>query len=641
MLAVGLVPGSAGAKTIKHRLTLKPHAFASCASLVQYARGHFAVTGGVPDVPVRPVGVASSPTEVSISAGNTPTAAAAPAAPVADSKASTTDFSTTNDQEEGVDEPDIVKTDGSTIFSIENGTLRAVAVKGGVPSLVGSLTIPDAGSAQLLLRRSRLIVISSSGFSGYAIDRAAAPRLVPLPPAGGDASTVVTEVDVGDPAAMKIARTMTIDGSYVDARQNGATARLVIASTPRAVTNEATRSTVSGWVPMRRFRSSLTTRHYVRPVADCKTIAHPRQFSGLGTLTILTINLDHGLYTADSDALMADAQVVYGSTKSLYVATQKWVRPTLAVSDLPPSETTVIQRFDVSDPDRTTAVSTGEVPGYLLNQFSLSEDGGHLRVASTSRPTWWNGQQVGAPSQSSITVLDEHADRLDVVGRLDGLGTNQHLYSVRFAGDSAYVVTFRQIDPLYVIDLSDPAAPKVAGELEIQGYSSYLQLVGDGLLLGIGADVGLGATGGTQLELFNVSNPSAPKLVSKVALGGSSSSTAQYDHHALLFWAPTQLAVLPVQIYGSGPIVAGPLPPTVPGAQSAPSSAFVGAIGYRIDASGIAEVGRVTHDPVASFLPAVQRSLVIGSRLFTLSSAGIMASSLDTLTRQSFAAFGG
>ena len=209
-------------------------------------------------------------------------------------------------------------------------------------------------------------------------------------------------------------------------------------------------------------------------------------------------------------------------------------------------------------------------------------------------------------------------DKLVPVGKVSGLGTNQKLYSVRFVGDTAYVVTFRLIDPLYVVDLSEPTAPKVAGQLELEGFSSYLQPVGKGLLLGIGTAVGNGRPNGVQIELFNVSDPTAPKLLQQVALGFGSSA-AQYDAHALLFWPATKLAVLPVQTYGS-PV-------------------FVGAIGYRLDAAGIAEVGRIVHDPVSGWLPAVQRSLVIGDRVFTLSRSGVMASSLDALAPQAFAAF--
>jgi len=612
-VAVLVVPAAgAGAKT-----SLKPRAFASCPSLVNFARQHFNQTKGVPDVPVMPLPTPVVPTGVSTTpprGGPVPPTPAAATDNAGSSTGSST-FSTTNVQEAGVDEPDIVKTDGKTIFAVEGQTLYAVTVKAGVPALAASLSLPSGYGAQLLLRGSRLIVITNTSVGGpIPVDRLVAP----FPGMGG--STTVTEVDVSDPSALKITRTMTIDGRFVDARQNGATARLVIASTPRAVTDTQTAGAVSGWVPMRRFRSRLTTHHYVRPVTTCHSIVHPVQFSGLGMLTILTIDLDHGLYAADSDAMMADAQVVYGSTGSLYVATQKWIDPEQPVTDVPTGQTTVIDRFDVSDPDRTTLVSSGQVPGFLLNQFSLSEDGGFLRVATTTQPTFWNGVQTPNPSQSRITVLDEHGTVMTPVGTLTGLGTGQKLYSVRFVGDTAYVVTFRQIDPLYVIDLRTPTAPKVAGQLELEGYSSYLQPVSAGLLLGIGSDVANNEPTGVQLELFDVSNPSAPRLAQKLTLPFAS-STAQYDHHALLYWPATKLALLPVQSYYAN------------------ASPFAGAIGYRLEASGITEIGRISPDAQPNWLPAVQRSLVIGNRVFTLSPTGVMASSLDTLTRQAFAAF--
>src|SRR5262249_38987162 len=144
-------------------------------------------------------------------------------------------------------------------------------------------------------------------------------------------------------------------------------------------------------------------------VASCDAIRRPVDFSGLGMLSIVTVNFDKGLGAAHSDSLMADAQIVYGSTANLYVATQKWVSPPLPITQFPASQTTVIDQFDVSDPDTTTFVASGEVPGYLLNQFSLSELGGYLRVASTSRPIWWAGAGTGTivppQSQSYVTVL--------------------------------------------------------------------------------------------------------------------------------------------------------------------------------------------------------------------------------------------
>jgi Beta propeller domain len=243
-----------------------------------------------------------------------------------------------------------------------------------------------------------------------------------------------------------------------------------------------------------------------------------------------------------------------------------------------------------------------------------------------------------------VTVLRSSGGVLVPVGQVSGLGAGQQIYSVRFVGAAGYVVTFRQVDPLYTIDLSDPSAPRVAGKLDLEGYSSYLHPVGNGLLLGIGQDVGAGnEPAGSQLELFDVSDPSVPRLLARTSLGGGSDSQALYDHHAFLYWPPTKLAVLPVQIYP--PAVVGPPAPATGAKRSAfgtPTNSpaqFVGAIGLQLTASGIVELGRIVHDPIDGYSSPILRSIVIGKTLFTLSDGGVMASSIDTLARQAFAAF--
>jgi hypothetical protein len=222
------------------------------------------------------------------------------------------------------------------------------------------------------------------------------------------------------------------------------------------------------------------------------------------------------------------------------------------------------------------------------------------------------------------------------------------IYSVRFIGDAGYVVTFRRVDPLYTIDLSSPTSPRAAGQLELEGYSAYLHPVAEGLLLGIGQEVGPeNEPSGAQLELFDVSNLSAPRLRARATLGSGSSSQVQYDHHAFLFWPPTALAVLPVSIYSTTPVFVPPTPQPLPATGSSggpastvePTGGFVGAIGFRVDRSGITEVGRITHDAVNGASPQIDRSLVIGQQLFTVSSEGVMASSLATLARQAFVTF--
>jgi hypothetical protein len=650
---------------------VRPRAFASCAGLVRYARAHYAVTHGVPDPSLRPV---VEPAVAAPIAQSSPTGAQAPAtaapAPGNTNATGTPSYSTTNVQEAGVDEPDTVKTDGSTIFTVSQGRLFAVGTGAAGPRLEGTLDLGGrrGEGAQLLLRGSRLIVILvGAPVVPLAVGAPAMPArtsarqavAAPMPnniaaPYYYRATTTVEEVDVSTPAAMHVTRTMTVDGTFVDARQNGSTARLVIASAPPAIANPRLLAQASGWVPRRQFHSLLTGHRYNRAAASCGAIARPAQFSGLGMLTILTLNLDRGLWTAGSDALMADAQVVYGSTQSLYVATQKWIPPQTA-PDRIPADRTVIDRFDVSDPSQTTLVASGEVPGYLLNQFSLSEYKGYLRVASTSRPIWWSTATPQPQSQSYVTVLATEGGVLAPVGQVAGLGVGQQIYSVRFVDDAGYVVTFRRVDPLYTLDLSTPTAPKVAGQLELEGYSSYLHPLGNGLLLGVGQSIGTSANepSGAQLELFDVADPAAPKLLAHAALGNGSSTNVSYDHHAFMFWPPTKLAVLPLQIYsppmcsfqpGGPPQPVGPNQPTgatnvAPCPSSQIQGLFSGAIGYSIDRGGITEVGRVEHDAVNGYPPAISRSVVIGDRLFTISDAGVMASRLDTLARQAFAAF--
>jgi hypothetical protein len=306
------------------------------------------------------------------------------------------------------------------------------------------------------------------------------------------------------------------------------------------------------------------------------------------------------------------------------------------VSRLPLTQTTEIDRFDVTNPDQTTFVASGEVPGYLLNQYSLSEWNGDLRVATTSEPPFWDGTTQRIPaSQSSVTVLGTSGQHLVPVGRLPGLGAGQRIYSVRFVDGAGYVVTFRQVDPLYVLDLTDPTAPKVTGQLELKGYSSYLFPIGSGLLLGIGQDVGAGATepAGAQLELFDVSDPAAPRLLQKAPLGQYSFTQVQNDPHAFLYWAPTSLAVLPLDVAPAVPPAPGP------GQGGQGSTGFTGAVAFRIDPSGIAQLARIKHPAIQGYPPEINRSLVIGSELYTVSSEGILASTLNTLAPGTFVKF--
>jgi len=323
-------------------------------------------------------------------------------------------------------------------------------------------------------------------------------------------------------------------------------------------------------------------------------------------LTILTIDLSRGLPVRDSEAILSDARTVYASQRSLYVATERWVAPDAPPSAVPAGRSTTVHRFAL-DGTKTTYRASGLVGGYVLNQFALSEQDGTLRIATTSEPECWFGDSARIEQSSAVTTLRERDGRLEQVGRLGGLGQGERIYAVRYIGAAAFVVTFRQVDPLFAIDLSDPARPRLAGQLDLLGYSSYLHPAGDGLLLGVGqAASPQGRTEGTQLQLFDISDLAHPTRIAQAKLGTFSSSEAEYDHHAFLFWPKTGLVVVPVSTRGGNE-----------------------AVGFDARRNGgLRELGRVSHDGGAT----IRRSLVVGSRLLTVSDAGVRTSTLDALT---------
>ena len=306
-------------------------------------------------------------------------------------------------------------------------------------------------------------------------------------------------------------RTLSVDGAHVSSRLHGRTARIVVSSTPRAVElpvpvsdgpsviagmakRKPLRARRAGWVPSSLLRNRRSGHKRRRALVACDDVRRTPRFTGAGMLSVLTIDLAYGLHAFDSDAVMTDASTVYASSRSVYVATAGgWDRAD-----------TSIHRFDVSGPRRTDYRASGEVPGELLNQFSLSEHSGMLRAATTST--------AESESQSYVTVLATKRGRLEKAGQVGGLGRGERIYAVRFIGDRGYVVTFRETDPLYTLDLADPARPRVTGELKILGYSAYLHPVGEHELLGVGQDATPeGRRLGTQLSLFDVSDPAAPR----------------------------------------------------------------------------------------------------------------------------------
>lgn len=628
--AAALAAMAAGAQTADAAKLVR---FGSCAQLTRYAHEQLVRTGGTTGVPYRGDISVAQPLQPPVFVGGDARTTAGPpqptlAAPVAQEEsaaggAGDASFSTTNVQEAGVDEADLVKTDGKRLYVITDAVLRVfdVADPAAPPRQVAKLALPGGGH-QLLLRGTKLLVLAT-GQSGEGLPdpRPSAPASSEIAPAPTQAKVLLTEVDVADPAQPKIARTMELEGRLAGARLTGSAARIVVASTPQpiyapsppALARAAKRTTTRRFLPATTIKSRITKRTFRRSVVPCDDVRRPRAFSGLDLLTVLTVDLEHGLMNVHRDAVMAGAQDVYASPTSLVVASRRFGAPESG-------GVTELHRFEATAEPRTTYQGTGSVPGFVLNQFALSEHEGALRVATTEEAPWRaDGTQAGA-SQSGVTVLRPEGGALKQVGRVTGLGKGERIYAVRFLGARGYVVTFRQVDPLYALDLTDPANPRVTGELKVAGYSAYLHPVSDTLLLGVGQDATeQGMRLGPQVSLFDVADPAQPKLVGRAALGQDGGSAVEQDHHAFLFWAPAQLAVVPVDAYGDKP--------------------FSGAIGFRIGgAQGVAEAGRITHPaPGAGHAsPPIGRSVVVGDRLLTLSATGLATHGVADLAPRAF-----
>ena len=549
------------------------------------------------------------------------------------------DYSETNVQEAGVDEPDTVKTDGRHIFAVAGQTVRAAAVGNGKPRLVGRLNLKGYGS-ELLLSGNRLLVLSRNlGVPEPMMMRAEGPGASSS--ALGPQSTVEV-VDVSNPSAMRVVTTVRLDGDYVAARQIDGVARIVLqrpgpaiglthpqsedaAALQRALAsnkNTISRAGIGQWIPRYRIESGRTVREGA--LSSCTQTYRPVTFSGFGSVTVVT--LDPRLPTPRGGAtVVGSGNIVYASRNSLYVTSQRVPAPQPFVPGHPMEfrplpDQTQIHKFGIGSPSATYDAS-GIVSGSPLNQFALSEHEDRLRIATTTNPFSDTPTQVD--SRSAVSVLEERGSQLVQVGKVDNLGVGQRIYAVRFVGPVAYVVTFRQIDPLYTIDLTQPTRPRVRGELHIPGFSSYLHPISEGLLMGVGTEVDAnGRVVGTKVSLFDVSNLAKPRELQKLNLGGPNFQI-QFDHHAFLWWARSNLAVLPLQTYSTDG-----------------KGTFNGAVTIKVeDGRRMRELKRLTQPESDTPGVPITRSLVAASLLFTLSERGLMANELDSLDQTAWLPF--
>ncbi len=510
------------------------------------------------------------------------------------------DFSGTNNQELGVDEPDYVKTDGQRIYTVTNGTLTITDANDGDPVVRGSVFTGHETREMLIVGDS--IFLLGTGYGEPVFDDEPLERDAEAEFADSDMvyegeyygpQVRIIEVDISSLDDPRVEGELTIDGHYLSARLIDGQINVALQSDqydfgfvfPQGQKGEEQaeefnkqiimNSEISDWLP--NYRLSGNGASGEGQLVDCGNVHAPAEFAGFGSLSVVTIDGTDGLATPQAASVLASGQNVYSSTDSMWISTNQWfdweLMDDAARRQAEESYATQIHGFSITG-DVPQYKASGSVRGHLLNQFALSEYDGVLRVASTDGSIWGGNQD----SESFVTTFAVDENELRQLGQVGDMGKGEQIFAVRFVGETAYVVTFRQTDPFYTVDLSDPAKPVVLGELKITGFSGQLHPLGPDHVLGIGQEATEeGRTTGAKVTLFDVSDLSNPIDVANWTVDNSWSD-AQWDHKAFLWWPQENLAVLPVQNW---------------------QEQFFGAVAFRIDLDEgtLTEAGRISHEP--------------------------------------------
>ena len=550
------------------------------------------------------------------------------------------DYSGTNNQEQGVDEADFVKTDGSFVYMINKG----YSDYGRYPSgKLHILDIPEAGNisylsnisiegrpTEMLLVDDKAVVYSNVQIYSYYEDKhilddvvkkeRKAPISIDSSTASSDESedtiidydygyyyrttsfTKLTVLDLTNRSSPQITKEIYIEGSYQTARESGGTVRMVSygwmeidglktwldfsnyrtyweldwdSSKREQIWMEVMNETIEyndkvidltpldDLLPRIHEKSgdNITTHKYTESGdGNCQNFAAASDSTGQGITSVITLDLLEENFSFNADHVLSNWATVYASGDVMVIAEtsqDSWWFWGDEVSDY--QEMTNLHVFDISNPGQTDYIASGRINGTILDQFSLSEYNGNIRVCSTTGQwgRWWMDDPE--PMLSHVFVLGLNADetKYEVIGKVGDIAPNESIWSARFIADKAYIVTFRNIDPLWTIDLSEPTNPRIIGELKIPGVSTYIHPVGDTHLLTIGIagdDEGLD-WGVTQISFFDVSDFSNPILESELKLNPApngengwsySHSEATYEHKAFQYWENDGLLAIPM-----------------------------------------------------------------------------------------------
>ncbi len=640
---------------------LRYEAFDGCKSLLSYLQesalkrvGPYGFNTGYryPGGPVFAEGAAVGGVPVTaVAAAATTAAPARVGAPVPASKATTAagvagDSSGTNTQEAGVDEGDTVENDGRYVYAVVDSA-RLQIVDATNATKVAAVDLPP-GQQQIILDGKRLVVVTG----GWGDIQLRVFGAFPYRGYGGGGASTVSVFDVSNPAKPVMTSQSTLEGDALAVRASGNTVRIVVRSgfgdrlpllqpaiggkaaedKAKALNEQVINdSKIEDWLP----RSATGKPGSIGAPAsalECNQMGRPGEFGGLGLTWVASVDLKtDSPKVVGSAGVVAEGSTVYSSEKSLYVTTTRWQEsPDPSVQPINPDPPkTAVHAFDFNN-ELVLYKASGLIDGVLLNSYSMSELNGNLRIATTDQAA-----NFGSARSSGVRVLARKGDTLEEIGSVTGLGATEQIQAVRFIGDLGYVVTFRQTDPLFVIDLKDPTKPKVAGELKIPGFSSYLHPFGEGYLLGVGqSGTETGQITGAQLSLFDVRDPSKPTQVATLPIG-QGFTEAQYDPHAFLLWEKTGQVVVPVQSYGqpnqmTGAVVAKVTPTSLTEQGRVKGLLQPGAEGQQRQ---IDEQCKQYPDGCyrPDFSTPFTRSMIVDNKLVLVSYGGLVVVALETL----------
>lgn len=528
-------------------------------------------------------------------------------APAADSAAKgPSAYTKTNTQVGGVDEADFVKNDGTRILQLVGQKLYATrSWPANSLAISGSLAIEGYPTQMFLDEKNRVVIFSSvytkyDGFvdGGGVIGGRGGGADVAL--CAGDGcgyypsnTTKVTVIDATDVSKLTVTSEYYLPGSYANSRRIGSAVRIVLRdsfrwpstlkwwpeSTDGSLYMKGNESKLDAAIETmkadneRLIRAQTLTQWLPaqkRKLVDGKTVDVPINCSDfyksnasvhLGVATVATLDLDAAAtQPITRTSILGEVGEIYASKSSLYLASQHWWWwPKPGQTDH-----TYLHKFDITDKSRARYVASGGVEGHIVDQFSMDEsETGFFRIATTISTRVPDADPKTNPwgrieTTNRISVLKESAGSLLVHGKSEDLAKGERIYSSRFVGDRGFVVTFRQVDPLFTFDLSNPAAPRRVGELKVPGFSTYIHPLDANNLLTIGVyqpDPGMGGMVDwrerrLQLSIFDVSDFANPKQKCTQLVGTAYGwSEANYEHKAFNYFPERKLLAIPFSDY--------------------------------------------------------------------------------------------